>query len=142
VIAVDTNILVYAHLERLDRHHAARAAIERLITRGKPWAIPWPCVHEFLAVVSNRKFHADAPTTRELLGVVDLWHQAPGLRFIGIGDEHWTHLRRLLERADVSGGQIHDARIAAVCEEASVTELWTADRDFSRFPGLRTHNPL
>ena len=142
MIAVDTNILVYAHLERLDRHCQARAAIERLIARAKPWAIPWPCVHEFLAVVSNRKFHADAPGTRDLLAVVDRWHQAPGLRFIGIGDEHWTHLRRLLERSDVRGGQVHDARIAAVCEEAGVTELWTADRDFSRFPGLRVHNPL
>ncbi|MBI2398138.1 MAG: type II toxin-antitoxin system VapC family toxin [Xanthomonadales bacterium] len=142
MIAVDTNLLVYAHLERLDRHHQARAAIARLIARGKPWAIPWPCVHEFLAVVSNRKFHLDAPGTRELLAVVDRWHQAPGLRFIGIGDEHWTHLRRLLERSDVHGGQVHDARIAAVCEEAGVTELWTADRDFSRFPGLRVHNPL
>jgi hypothetical protein len=142
MIAVDTNILVYAHITHLDRHRQAHAAIERLIARGRPWAIPWPCVHEFLAVVSNRKFHADAPAIGELLPVVDTWHEAPGLRFVGIGDEHWKHLRRLLEHSGAQGGQIHDARIAAVCEEAGVTELWTADRDFSRFPGLRVHNPL
>ena len=142
MIAVDTNILVYAHIARLDRHHQARAAIERLTVRGKPWAIPWPCVHEFLAVVSNRKFHADAPAIHELLPFVDAWHDAPGLRFIGIGDEHWRHLRRLLGESGAHGGQIPDARIAAVCEEAGVSELWTADRDFSRFPGLRVHNPL
>ena len=142
MIAVDTNILVYAHVEHLDRHRPARAAIERLIARGKPWGIPWPCVHEFLAVISNRKFHADAPNVRSMLSIIDRCHEAPGLHFIGIGDQHWTHLRRLLEHADVRGGQIHDARIAAVCEEAGVTELWTADRDFSRFPGLRVHNPL
>ncbi len=142
MIAVDTNILVYAYLPRLAKHQPARSALGRLTASGKPWAIPWPCVHEFIAVVSNRKWHADAPSTSQLIEHVEIWQEAPGLRMLGIGSEHWSHFRRLLELSEASGGQVHDARIVAVCAEAGVTEIWTADRDFSRFPGVRIHNPL
>ncbi len=120
----------------------ACSAIERLIATAKPWAIPWPCVHEFIAVLSNRKWHADAPSVAALIEHIELWQSAPGLRFLGIGTEHLQYLRRVLERSGASGGQVHDARIVAVCLEANVTEIWTADRDFSRFPGVRIHNPL
>jgi uncharacterized protein len=142
MIAIDTNILVYAYAPRFTQHVGARAAIEVLMASGKPWAIPWPCVHEFIAVVSNRKWHADAPSMAQLIEHVDAWQSAPGLRFLGIGPEHWLHLRYVLERSDVNGGAVHDARIVAVCLEAGVSEIWSADRDFSRFPGVRIHNPL
>lgn len=142
MIAVDTNILVYAYVSSMPLHVAARAAMDRLTARAQAWAIPWPCVHEFIAVVTNRKWHADAPSTQQVIAHIDTWQDAPGMRFIGIGPDHWSHLRRVLEFSGAHAGQVHDARIAAVCEEAGVTELWTADRDFSRFPGLRVHNPL
>jgi len=37
---------------------------------------------------------------------------------------------------------IHDARIAAICLENGVVELWSADRDLGRFAGLKVVNPL
>jgi predicted nucleic acid-binding protein len=55
---------------------------------------------------------------------------------------YWEVLAGLLRAARVSGPRIHDARIAAICVQHAVTELWTADRDFSRFAGLTTRNPL
>ncbi|MBK8458188.1 MAG: hypothetical protein IPL47_14680 [Phyllobacteriaceae bacterium] len=42
----------------------------------------------------------------------------------------------------IAGGQVHDARIAAICIGHGVSARWTADRDFSRFPALKTANPL
>jgi predicted nucleic acid-binding protein len=48
----------------------------------------------------------------------------------------------MLRRARVVGPKVHDARIAALCVQHAITELWTADRDFSRFAGLSTRNPL
>jgi len=41
-----------------------------------------------------------------------------------------------------SAAAIRDARIAACCIDAGAHELWSADRDFSRFPELRVRNPL
>jgi uncharacterized protein len=42
----------------------------------------------------------------------------------------------------VAGPKIHDARIAAVCLQNGIGELWTIDRDFSRYTGLKVWNPL
>jgi predicted nucleic acid-binding protein len=32
--------------------------------------------------------------------------------------------------------------VAALCRQHGVRELWSADRDFSRFVGLAVKNPL
>ena len=51
-------------------------------------------------------------------------------------------LRSLTMKGRITGGRIHDARIAAICLQHGVRELWSADRDFNRFPELRVVNPL
>jgi len=66
----------------------------------------------------------------------------PNLRMLGEGVDHIDRLHRIATAGRVVGGTIHDARIAAICLAHGVTELWTADRDFSRFPQLKTRNPL
>ena len=58
------------------------------------------------------------------------------------GDMYWPRLRGLLADGKIAGPAVHDARIAALCLTNGVQALWTADRDFSRFPRLRTVNPL
>jgi predicted nucleic acid-binding protein len=67
---------------------------------------------------------------------------SPVLRLLGEGPGYWEHLRSLVVAGTVSGPQVHDARIAALCIQHRVSCLWTADRDFSRFPSLPTRNPL
>jgi predicted nucleic acid-binding protein len=47
-----------------------------------------------------------------------------------------------LEQGRISGPQVHDARVAAICQDHGVRELWTADRDFGRFPALKVRNPF
>lgn len=140
MIAVDTNILVYAHRADSPWHDAARGAIENL---GKVrWAIPWPCIHEFLAIATHPKIFSPPTPGAEALLTVDGWRESSTLALLGEGPEHWEELSALVSRAQVTGPRIHDARIAALCLEHGVTELWTADRDFSRYPRLRTRNPL
>jgi predicted nucleic acid-binding protein len=55
---------------------------------------------------------------------------------------HWHELRDLIAAGGIAGPQVHDARIAALCRQHGVRELWSADRDFGRFPRLRVVNPL
>ena len=57
-------------------------------------------------------------------------------------ESHWQQLQGLLRPAHACGPQVHDARVAALCLEHGITELWTADRDFSRFPALKVRNSL
>jgi uncharacterized protein len=55
---------------------------------------------------------------------------------------HWPTLRALLTGGQVDGALVHDARVAALCRQHGVRELWSADRDFGRFAGLAVVNPL
>ena len=142
MIAVDTNLLVYSVREDAPRHRAALRCIRKLAEGPAAWAIPWPCVHEFLAVVSSPRIYKPPMPVHRAVQQVENWLESPGLSLIGESLGYWAHLRHILDTAPVRGGAVHDARIAAICRAAGVTELWTADRDFSRFPGLAIRNPL
>jgi toxin-antitoxin system PIN domain toxin len=142
VIAVDTNVLVYAHRADSEWHATAAATVKGLAEGKASWAIPWPCLHEFLAIVTHPRIYAPPSSVDQAVAQVDLWLEAPGLVLLAEGDAHWPHLRGSLGHSQVRGPQVHDARIAALCAQHGVRELWTADRDFSRFTELRTRNPL
>jgi len=142
MIAVDTNILVYSHRSDSAWHQAADASLASLAESSRPWAIPWPCVHEFLAIATHPRIFDPPSPMADALQQVDCWREAPGLTFIGESSGYWGRLRPLVELGRILGGRVHDARIAAICLQHGVTELWSADRDFSRFPALRVSNPL
>ena len=142
MIAVDTNILVYAHREDTEWHEAALGRVVELAEDRAPWAIPWPCVHEFLAVVTHPRIFSP-PTPLEIaLEQVDAWLESPSLRLLSEPAAYWDQLRPMLATSRTRGPRVHDARIAALCLVNGVRELWTADRDFSAFPELRARNPL
>jgi toxin-antitoxin system PIN domain toxin len=142
VIAVDTNLLVYAHREDASWHESAYRSIERLATGVGSWAIPWPCVHEFLAIVTHARIYVPPTPVAAAVDQVSAWLEAPGVVLLAESEEYWPRLQALLTAGRITGAQVHDARVAALCLYHGVEELWTADRDFSRFPELRTRNPL
>lgn len=142
MIAVDTNILIYAHRAESAWHERAAAVVTELAEGRGAWAIPWPCLHEFLAIVTHpRIFDPPTPLPRAL-DQVEAWLASPSLTVVGESSSHWAQLRALLEAGKVSGPMVHDARIAALCLEHGVRELFSADRDFSRFHELTLRNPL
>lgn len=142
MIAVDTNVLVYAHREDSPHHEAALSALRILAESGRPWALPWPCVHEFLAIATHPRVF-DPPSSMEeaLSAVADLVNR-PDTVTLSEQHEYLRWLVILLKHSGVVGAKVHDARIAALCLAHGVSELWTADRDFSYFPQLSTRNPL
>ena len=140
MIAVDTNVLVHAHRRDSPFHSEARDCVADLAA-GR-WAIPWPCVHEFIAVVTNKRIFDVPSSVEQAVDQVRAWAESPGLRLLHESETHLDRLGDLLSRGKVTGAQVHDARIAAICLGNDVTELWTADRDFSRYPALATRNPL
>jgi uncharacterized protein len=142
MIAVDTNFLVYAHREDSVWHDAACARVAELAEGRAPWAIPWPCVHEFLAVVTHPRIYAPPTPLASAIDQVEAWFESPSLILLAETEEYWPELRSALEHGRVSGPIVHDARVAAICRDHGVRELWSADRDFSRFPSLTTRNPL
>jgi len=142
VIAVDTNVLVYAHREDSPWHEAAKARVVELAEGPASWAIPWPCLHEFLAIVTHPRIFKTPTPVAVALDAVDALLKAPRLVLLAETEGYWTTLRRLLDAGRVAGPVVHDARIAALCLFHGASVLWSADRDFSRFPDLAVRNPL
>jgi uncharacterized protein len=140
MIAVDTNVLVYAHRKDMPHHERAFAEVRALAEGSAQWAIPWPCVHEFYAVVTNRRIFRKPSPPEQAWRQLDAWFGSPRLRLLAEAHNHAEQLRALTLAAGVIGAQVHDARIAALCLEHGVSELLTLDRDFSRFPQLATRS--
>lgn len=142
MIAVATNILVYAH--RADSPHHARAAdVLRGLAAGRgTWTIPWPCVHEFLAMVTHPRVYRPPTVSAVAVQAVRSLLALPNVRLLSETADHGQLLSELVTMPGVVGPRVHDARIAAICMGHGVDALWTADRDFSWFPALRTVNPL
>jgi toxin-antitoxin system PIN domain toxin len=142
VIAVDTNLLVYAHRADSSWHEAAKERLVELTEGRAPWALPWPCLHEFLAIVTHPRIYSPPTPIAAALDQVDAWLESPSIVVLSETGDHWSQLRSLLETGRAVGPQVHDARIVALCLQNGVRELWTADRDFGRFPSLNVRNPL
>jgi toxin-antitoxin system PIN domain toxin len=142
VIAVDTNLLVYAHREDSPWHLPASDRLVGLAESAGPWAIPWPCIHEFLAIVTHPRIYRPPTPLDIALDQVSAWLESPGLVLLAEGEGYWEALRQAARTGLIVGPQMHDARVAALCQHHGVAELWSADRDFGRFPGLNVRNPL
>jgi len=142
VIALDTNILVYAHREDSPWHQAASAHVAGLAEGRAPWAIPWPCLHEFLAIVTHPGIYQPPTPLAVALDQVGSWLESPSVVLLAESAGYWNILGATVTAGQVTGPQVHDARVAALCRHHGVRELWSADRDFSRFPELSVRNPL
>ena len=142
MIAVDTNILVYAHRRDSPFHDAAAGRVREIAEGAQPWAIPWPCLHEFFSIATHPRVYDPPSTTGQACDQIAAWLESPALVLIGEGSTHWATLRKHVTDGKVTGPLVHDAWIAALCLAHGVTELRTINRDFSRFPALKTRNPL
>ena len=142
MIALDTNVLVAAHRRDAPAHAAARGALVTLAEGRGPWAVPWPCVHEFLAIVTHPRVFSPPSELEQALDEVSAWAESGSLVFLSEEAGYLAVFAKLLRDGQISGPRVHDARIAALCVLHGVKELWSADRDFGRFPDLSVRNPL
>lgn len=140
--AIDTNVLVYAEITTSRHHRRARQLLTELAEGAGAWAIPWPCIYEFLRVVTHpRVFHPPVNPAAALKDIRSVL-QSPSLLLLSETPRHAAVLQELMDQSGVAGNLVHDAHIAALCLEHGVRELLTGDRDFARFAGLHASNPF
>ena len=142
MIAVDTNILVYAHRRESPFYQVASMRLSELGQGAATWAVPWPCLHEFLGIVTNPRIYVPPTPLPRALDQIDAWFESPSLVLLTESPTHWSTLRAILVESAITGPRVHDARIMALCRQHGVRELWSADRDLSRFAGVKVVNPL
>ena len=133
MIALDTNVLVYAHRRDADLHVRARTAVEGLVRGRAQWALPWAVVHEFMVAVTRRR--RDPTPPEDAIAAMERLLQTRSCVALTEPADHLARFAKLALAAGAKGPLLYDARIAAICVAQGVTELWTADRDFGRlFP--------
>jgi toxin-antitoxin system PIN domain toxin len=142
VIALDTNFLVYARRIEAIHHAEAKRLLGELSEGPRPWAIPWPCVYEFLRVVTHPRVFKPPTQLAMALEDLDRLLDAPAITLLGEGPGHRAHLRNMVTAGRATGNIAHDAHIAALLREHGVREFWTTDKDFHRFPGIAIRNPF
>ena len=143
MLAVDTNILVYAHRREVPEHSTAARLMQQLAEGELPWALPWPCVYEFFSVVTSVRIWKDQATEPQAAWAqIEAWLGSPSLRLLHETDDFATLLAGFLQRPRVRGPIVHDARVAALCMANGVEALLTRDRDFSLFDELAVKNPF
>lgn len=136
MIAVDTNILVYAHREEMPLHVTALSTLVELAESPEPWALPVFCISEFLRVVTHPRLFDPPSTIEDAQEAVEGLLESPSLVVLNPGQHFWPMLNQITMKADARGNLIHDAMIVAVCRENGVRDILSEDRDFSRFEGI------
>ena len=134
-------MLLYAYDEAFAEHARARTWLEDVFSGEEPVGLPWQTVSAFLRIITNRQLAGDRMSMEEAAAVVDEWAATPVIHLLAPGDRHWAFFRRMLLEGQASGPLTTDAELAAVTMEYGGV-LYTTDRDFTRFPGLKWVNPL
>ncbi len=142
MIAVDTNILVYAAIDSGRHHAAARALVTELAEGSLPWAIPWPCVYEFFRVVTHARFSQPPVPLAIARANIAALMQSPLLSLLSETSRHEKVLEAVLDESPVTGNLLFDAHIVALCREHGVSELLSTDGDFTRFRGPKVTHPF
>jgi toxin-antitoxin system PIN domain toxin len=138
---IDTNLLVYAYVPSLEQHAAARRWLEQTLSDDESVGLAWSSVLGFVRIVTSpRVFRVPLPVDRAV-SIVDEWLQQQTVELVLPTPRHWTTLREMLVEGQVSGALAGDAHLAALAREHGAT-VYTNDRDFMRFPGVRMVNPL
>jgi hypothetical protein len=142
MIALDTNVLVYAHREGTSYHKAAIDLLRHHSEGGTPYALFWPSLYEFLRVVTHHKVFDPPSTVDEAMEALAGFLQPPPVQVLSETPAHETVLREVLRESRVTGNLMHDAHLVALALEHGVHEILTLDEDFRRFPQISSRNPF
>ncbi len=133
MIAVDTNVLVYAHRGETDLHDAALSSLTGFCEGIEPWALPLPCLSEFFRVVTHPRVFNPPSKLNDAMSFATSLLNAPSCHILAPGDTYLEQFFTTMQGADARGNLVFDAQIVALCREHGVSEVLTNDRDFERF---------
>ena len=136
MIALDTNVLVYAHRAESEHHEAALRILTALCEGNQPWGLPIPCLSEFFRVVTHPRVFNPPSSLVEALDFARALTEAPACRLLKPGNNYLDHFFSSMQNADARGNLVFDAQIVALCREHGIARVLTNDRDFERFEGI------
>ena len=142
MIAIDTNLMVYAHRTGTPEHKAAKKAIEAAISRGQGWGIVFSCLAEFWSIVTHPACVGGPSKPAQARRFLYALLQSGDGQVWLPGPDFEDRFLRLAEALGVAGPRIFDLQIALIAFENGAQEIWTHDQHFVSLKGLRVHDPL
>ncbi len=141
MIVPDVNLLVYAYDEASPDHKKARRWWEKVLSDAEPVGLPWVVILAFTRLLTHPQICESPVSVEEVRRTVTGWVDLPHVRVIQLSNQALDLFFDLLEEAGMGGNLTTDALIALHAREHSAT-VYSNDRDFDRFPGIRWINPL
>jgi len=141
MILVDANLLLYAYDPSSPHHQPARDWMERTLSDTEHIGLSWMTILAFVRISTSPRPLEHPLSISEAVATVSGWLQHPLVTVLSPGERHWEILRDLATTGQAEGHLVMDAHLAALAIEHGAT-LASADRDFTRFPGLKLLNPL
>lgn len=141
MILIDANLLLYSHNSRSARHDASRQWLEATLSGREPVRFAWLTLWAFLRISTNPRAFEHPLLVDEAEEIVASLLAQPQVGIIEPGDRHWEILRELTRDGQTKAALVMDAALAAIAIEHGST-LYSTDRDFARFTGLKWIDPL
>ena len=141
MIVPDANLLIYAYDSMAVQHRSARVWLERVLSGSEVFGLPWQTVSAFIRISTNSRITGDRFPMETAIDIVQHWIALKQVRLLSPSERHWPIFQQMLIEGQVRGPLTTDAELAALTIEHGGV-LYTTDRDFARFPGLRWVNPL
>ena len=141
MILVDANVLIHAYNPHAPQHAAAKRWLEAVLSGSVPVRLAWGTLLAFVRIMTNAQLFRRPLSLGEAITIVDSWMECPVVDVLVPGERHWSILRATLTSDQASGNLTSDAHLAALAIEHGAT-LATTDRDFARFQGLKSIDPL
>ncbi len=141
MILPDINLLVYAYNEDAPLHSASKAWWERCLSGAEPVGLAWVVLLGFIRLMSSRRALLEPMPAGEAVEHCRAWLGQPNTRIVTPGPSHLNILSNLLGGPPISANLVTDSHLAALAIEHQAA-LHSNDSDFSRFSGLRWHNPV
>ena len=141
MIVLDANLLLYAYGQFSPHHQKARAWLEQVLSGSETVGLPWQTIAAFVRIATDPRVPGYRRSADEVIRIVNEWLAQPTVRLLAPGERTLPILREMVLVGQAAGPLVSDAELAALTLEYGGV-LYTADRDFARFPGLRWVNPL
>jgi hypothetical protein len=141
VILLDANVLLYAYDISSPFHERAKNWLEETLGTHQEVGVALVSLLAFLRVGTSPTVFARPLTVEQAARVVSGWLARPNVGILQPTRRHFEVMGDLARSGKARGAVLMDAHIAALAVEHGAT-LFSSDRDFTRFPGLRLEDPL
>ena len=140
--AIDANLLLYASDRDSPFHRRSIELLDEIALGPELAYLFWPVAMAYLRIATHPAIfarplsHADARANLESLLAL------PHVNAAGEDDAFWSRFVDVADDVSPTGNLVPDAHLVALMLTHGVRTIWTRDRDYRKFSGIRVRDPF